>query len=331
MSALETFASHLGPYITRYLALKRALGRRYANERDIFMHLDRFLATNAHEERDLSPETFARWCATLTHLKPGVRRGRMRVVRNLCLFRQRSDPRCFVPDPSGFPQPHPAYRPYCFTEQDIVALLRATDDLGPHSRSPLRGEVLRLAVVLLFTAGLRRGELVRLTLGDYDPAEQTLQIRATKFHKSRLVPLSPDAAREMETYLCARRRLPHAADAPLLCSRRHGLRSYTGEGLCRALSRLFRRAGVLTPEGRPPRVHDMRHSFALTALRRWYRAGLDVQTKLPALAAYMGHVSIASTQYYLAYFEPFAEAASERFALHCESVLTSSTVDVGAP
>ena len=330
MSKPEAFESDLGPYIERFLALKQALGRCYKGERYILTQLDRFLITNAPDQPDLGPETFTRWSTTLAHLKTGTRRDRMRVVRNLCLYRQRSDPECFVPDPSGFPLPHPGHRPYCFTEQDIVSLLRAADELGPVSRSPLRGEVLRLAVVLLFTAGLRRGELVRLTLADYDPVERTLHIRDTKFHKSRLVPLSCDATREMEAYLRARRRLPHAADAPLLCSRLRGLRLYTGTGLSCALTRLFRRAGVCTPSGRPPRVHDLRHSFALNALRRWYQEGVDVQTKLPALAIYMGHVSIVSTQYYLAYFEPFAEAASTRFARHCEIFLATSTVDGGS-
>jgi integrase len=181
---------------------------------------------------------------------------------------------------------------------------------------------LRSAVVLFYTAGLRRGELVRLTLTDYDPAEQILRINATKFHKSRLVPLSRDAAHEMGIYLCSRRQLPYSADAPLFCSFRKGFRPYSGGGLGRALSKLFRDAGVLTQDGRPPRVHDLRHSFAVSALHRWYREGVDVQAKLPFLATYMGHVSISSTQYYLDFFEPLAEETSARFARHCESFFT---------
>jgi integrase len=245
----------------------------------------------------------------------------MHIARNLCLYRQRSEPDCFIPDPGGFPRPHQPRRPHLFTEQEILRVLEATDDLPPHAGSPLRQEVFRFAVVLLYTAGLRRGELVRLTLADYDPAERTLRIRATKFHKSRLVPLSPDAAREMEDYLQARRRLPYAADTPLLCNRSRGLRPYTGAGFAQGLRQLFRRADIKTTSGELPRVHDLRHSFAHQALLRWYRAGDDVQAKLPALATYMGHVSIVSTQHYLALLEPFAQEASARFARHCEPFL----------
>lgn len=85
---------------------------------------------------------------------------------------------------------------------------------------------------------------------------------------------------------------------------------------------MFQQTEIRTAEGRLPRIHDMRHSFAVQALCRWYRAGVDVQAKLPGLATYMGHVSIVSTQYYLTLLEPIVEAASERFAKHSESFLT---------
>jgi integrase len=84
---------------------------------------------------------------------------------------------------------------------------------------------------------------------------------------------------------------------------------------------LFRAADVRTAQGRIPRVHDLRHTYAVHALLRWYRAGVDVQAKLPALATAMGHVSIASTAYYLGFLEPVAQAASARFAQHCWAVL----------
>lgn len=322
------FTSVLGPVIQRYLALKQALGRHYASERATYAHLDRFLVAGAV---DMTAKTFLLWSATIGHLTPGVRRSWMRVVRNLCCYRRRSEPTCFVPDPSTFPQPHIPRRPHLFTDEQIVRLLHATDALEATSTSPLRREVFRLALILLYTAGLRRGEVVRLTMADYDDAEHTLMIRASKFHKSRLVPLSGDAVREMDRYLVARRRLPHASETPLLCCSRRGLRPYTGAGLGQGLRQLFRCAGLWTATGGLPRVHDLRHSFAHAALLRWYRAGIDVEAKLPALAAYMGHVSVISTQYYLSFFEPFAQSASERFARHCEPFLLPGAGEGGDP
>lgn len=321
MTSPRTLRSALGTVIADYLALKQALGRRFALESDVLTNLDCFLAAYGPDRTVLTPEAFASWCLTLAHLSPTSRRNYMRIVRNFCLYMRRRDPGCFVPDPATFPAPQPPRRPHIFSEREIVRLLHAADELPPHPASPLRGPMYRLAIVLLYTAGLRRGELVRLVLSDYDPIERTLLVRASKFHKSRLVALSSDASREIEAYLLARRRLPHDADSPLLVMSFRGLRACSGSGLGNCLRRLFHRAGLSTAFGRPPRVHDLRHTHAVHVLLRWYHAGLDVQAKLPALATSMGHVSVVSTAYYLALLDPVAEAASERFARHCAGLL----------
>ena len=117
----------------------------------------------------------------------------------------RTEPTCFVPDPSLFPHLHQPVQPYIFTEAEIDRLLQETDRLERPPESPLRPELFRLAITLLYTTGLRRGELLRMTTGDYEPRERTLLVRESKFHKSRLLPLSPDATHELEGYLQARR------------------------------------------------------------------------------------------------------------------------------
>ncbi len=204
---MTTFSSGLSASISSYLVLKRALGRQYAAEEWVLTHLDRFLAAR---RVDLVAETFAAWCLTLQHLASGTRRARMRIARNLCLYRRRSEPGCFVPDERLFPPVHQAVRPHIFTDSEIVRLLATARTLARPSNSPLGPENMRLAIVLLATTGLRRGELIRLTMGDYDPPQRTLAIRESKFHKSRLVPLSADTAREVEHLIeiRGRRRLP---------------------------------------------------------------------------------------------------------------------------
>jgi len=161
-------------------------------------------------------------------------------------------------------------------------------------------------------------------ISDYDAHEQALLVRRSKFHKSRVVALSTSTAVEMERYLRARRRLPHGVDAPLLVSNHGGLTAYSGAAVGVAMHHLFRIADIRTSDGRIPRTHDLRHTYAVHALLRWYRAGVDVQAKLPALAIAMGHVSIASTAYYLALLEPVAEAASARFARHSRRIIGAS-------
>jgi len=211
-----------------------------------------------------------------------------------------------------------------FTDEDIRRLLTAASALRASLTSPLRRENLRLAIVLLYTTGLRRGELVRLTVSDYDGDQRTLLIRESKFHKSRLVPLSPDGAGEIDRLLDLRQaqHLPLTPDSQLLWNRSRGGNAYTGAGLGHVLRTLFRSTQIRTEQGRVPRVHDFRHAFAITALLRWYRAGVDVQAKLPLLATYMGHVSVVSTAYYLQFVEPLAALASERFAHQCGALVT---------
>jgi len=330
MSPPAPFTSAIGPAIARYVVLKQALGRRYDTQRHRLVQLDRFLATRPVS--DLTAESFSAWCSSIEHLMPSGRRMRMQIVRQFCLYRRRSEPVCFVPDPSQFPPPQPRRRPHVFSEDEIARLLRAAGALRRWGASPLYRQVARLALVLLYTSGLRRGEIVRLTLGDYDPVEHVLLVRDSKFHKSRMVPLSKDAGREIVRYLEDRRRhgLPRGADAPLLLHR-HGssLTAYSGNGLRVLMRHLFQTAGVRTAAGRLPRVHDLSFTFAFHVLLRWYRTGADVQARLPALATYMGHVSILSTQYYLPILDAVAQEASERFDRHCARFLATAPDERG--
>ena len=316
-----TGSSLLAPTIGRYLTLKRALGRQYGMEERVLAHLDRFLVG---QHADLTGETFADWCLALQHLASGCRRARMRVVRNLCLYRRRHEPDCFVPDTRLFPPIHQAVRPHLFTEGEVGRVLAAARMKARTGNSPLGPENVRLAVVLFYTTGLRRREVTRLTVGDYDVREHTLLIRHSKFHKSRLVPVSAGTAREIEDLLETRRRqrFPVGPDSALLWNRTGSTGSYSGGGLGLTIRKLFRQAGIRTATGHLPRTHDFRHGFALTVLLRWYRAGIDVQTKLPLLATYMGHVSIMSTAYYLQFVKPLAAAASTRFAAACGALIT---------
>lgn len=311
----STFIIAMDAAIGAYLAHKRALGRRYATEERVLSSLRDFLAET--HAVDLDQPRFEGWCDRHRRLTANVRRSRQRIVRNFCLYRQRSDPDCFVPDLNSFPRPQPCRPPVLVEPEQIGRMLELATHLPPAPGSPLRPAVVRLAVVLLYTAGLRRGELLRLTLDDVEPRAGVLGIRESKFHKSRLVPLSPDARAELHRYLDQRLAPPFDARpaSPLLGNKWAGgrLRPYTGTGLRHAIQGLFDAAGVYGVDGRRPRVHDLRHSFALQALIRWYREGVDVQSRLPHLALYMGHVSIESTAYYLRWAPSLATLASERF------------------
>lgn len=299
--------------IAAFLAYQRALGRDYTQVEYVLRGVCRFLVH--FQAVDLDPALFERWCDSQRRLAANTRRGRQLMVRKFCLYRRRSEPACFVPHPAYFARPQPYRTPVLVAPQQVARMLSVATDLEPSSNSPLRPAVLRLAIVLLYTAGLRRGELLRLRLADVDAWAGILSIRESKFHKSRFVPLSPDARRELRRYLCVRLADPFDVrpTAPLLCNRSRGWRAYTGTGLSQGIHELFDRARVRDTDGRRPRVHDLRHAFAVQALLRWYRQGADVQANLPKLALYMGHVSIVSTAYYLRFVPAIAAVASSRF------------------
>lgn len=310
---MKTPTTPLAKAIAAFLAHQRGLGRNYTAVEYVLDAFRRFIV--AEKDKDLSASLYAKWCKNQRHLSPNTIRGRQYVVRKFCLYRQRTEPRCFVPAPV-FTKARPYIEPVLITEAQIASMLDVAHGLRKSSTSPLRSAVMRFAIVLLYTAGLRRGEIVRLRLADVDEQTGVLRISESKFHRSRLVPLSRDAHRELRQYL--RRRLVEPYDrrpvAPLLCNTHYGsCRGYTGAGLAQGLTKIFVQADVRDAEGRRPRVHDARHSFALQALARCYRRGDDVQTQLPRLALYMGHVSIVSTAYYLRFIPEIARLASERF------------------
>ena len=328
MTSLPTYRSCCGPDIRAHVERKQALGRQFLREAGILGDLDRFL--DAHGERDLTPDSFAAWALTLERLAPVSRRQYLRIARSLCLYRRRSDPSCFVPDPTGFPAAGPQRPALIFSEQQIRNLLSAADNLPATTCSPLLPAVYRQTITLAYASGLRCGELVRLTLGDCDLHQRTLLVRGSKGGKSRLVALSDSAAASTERYLAARCRFPHGPDAPLLAHGRDGSQRYTVRGIDLGFRRLFRDTAIVGVAGRPARLHDIRHTHAVHILLGWYRQGIDPRAKLPVLAASMGHVSLASTAYYLNLIEPVVRQAGERFADYARTIVAPPREDTHA-
>jgi integrase len=309
------FKSALRSAITQYLEFNFALGKQYKHEITTFKSLDRFLSQLPRASQDLTAETFLAWCHSQSELTPRVRRYRMLMIQKFCRYRRRTTPACFIPHSILFPPLSQTVTPYIFSESEVAQLMRAASDLQRRIYSPLRPEVVRLAIVLLYTTGLRIGELLRLVVGDFDPRDGTLLVRASKFHKSRILPLPQDVISEIEQHLEIRRRhnVSTCSATPLIWNRRQGGKAYTAWGLQCSLWALLDACNIRTRSGRRPRVHDFRHSCAVNALIRWYRSGADVTTKLPFLAAYLGHVSIISTYHYLHFVEPLRALASSRF------------------
>jgi integrase/recombinase XerD len=324
----QRFHSSLAASLQRFVDLKRTLGRRYAGEAAILSHWDDFLHRRYPEARKVRAAMFYGWAKKLSHLSPTVRRNWQRVLRNFLLFHTRAHAGTFSPDILTFPKPTPPQPPRLVSETEMALIIQSAHQLSPSSTNPLRAETIALGLMLLFCCGLRRGELLRLKLGDLDRDQRLIRIAFTKFHKSRLVPLDRTVADELEHYLQRRHRmkLPMTPDSFLLWSGRRWPEVYAGTSLSIVWRRRCFTVKVLDAHGRPPRLHDLRHSFALNALQRWYAEGADVQTKLHSLATYLGHVSPVSTHYYLQLTPELRQAASERFHQRFAALFTDGGV-----
>lgn len=314
------FHSGLANALGRYLSLRRALGRRYAGEEAVLRRWDDFLRQEFGKVRLVRPEMFHRWAETLPHLHPTVRRNHLRIVRNFLLFRARQHPNTFIPDLETFPKPSPHRPPRLVSVPEMARVLAAASKLPVSHQNALRPQTVRLALLLLFCCGLRRGELLRLQWKHCDLQEDVLQIEATKFHKSRLVPLSPSVAQALRHYQQLRRRR-NLAMQPCdrliwSCNPIAAETVYSAAALTHNWQFLCLMAGVLDERGRPPTLHALRHSFAVSRLELWYKAGKDLQSKLPHLATYLGHINPVSTHHYLHLTPELREAANRRFHEH---------------
>ena len=225
------------------------------------------------------------------------------------------------PLPSSEPKSPPRTPPYIYSHYELRRLFDpATVESSRRGAVQLDAMTFRTLLLLLYGAGLRFSEATGLTLADVDLAEGVLTIRATKFYKSRLVPIGPQLAKVLANYMPLRRRGGLAqGETSFLLANRDGTRlaSSTVQAAFDALRRIARVHGR-TSGCRVPRLHDLRHSFAVHSLTAWYRQGADVQRLLPVLSTYLGHSDLEGTKVYLSMTPELLQQASLRFARYAE-------------
>ncbi|HEU4390403.1 MAG TPA: tyrosine-type recombinase/integrase [Blastocatellia bacterium] len=315
---LPRYGSHLGPVMREHVRRMQTLGLRYQEDR--LLQFDRFLQLRPGAAKEdfwsLVREYSA--CAQLAAGK--LRRISLGYVLAKALNRAGS----FVVTPGR--DRHLAQevrrmrrRPYIYTVEEIQRLLEGARQYSPF-RAPLRPLTLYTMIVLGYCAGLRLGEIVGLELKDIDLVEGTIEIRDTKFFKSRRLPLSPSALAALQNYLEARRQsgAPISTDAPVFCHEKGGYNRVTAGMLLRQVIKL---AGLSGETGVRPRVHDLRHTMVVHRMTAWYREGINPQSRLPHLASYLGHKDIHSTLVYLTITEELLQRANERFRIAQPDVL----------
>lgn len=312
MSALK-LESCLAIQIQALVNLRRVSGTDYQSQAQMLGYFDRFLVKHGVSAPRITREITDAYQQSLSHLRLRVQQNRFSVVRQLCEYLARTDPLSYIPESQRTIRSDQVFQPHIYSPSEVQTLLAAASDLSP--RNSLRPETYRTLLGLLYTTGIRIGEAFGLNLEDFDQDEQRIYIAEGKFRKSRWVPLSASTGHELCRYAKNRLRMKlHSLDSPLFlnqCRRRlhHSTVNHT-------FRHLLKRCGLSHYKEQRPRIHDLRHTFAVHRLLAWYRDGQDVNARLPWLATYMGHVDIHSTQVYLRPTAELWEQVDRRFHKH---------------
>ncbi|HEY6343746.1 MAG TPA: tyrosine-type recombinase/integrase [Bryobacteraceae bacterium] len=312
---LPRFGSFLGNAMADHVGLMRSLGYRYDVNERILLRFDRFLQSHT----ELADNTLNQLIEAWVQSDPSPNRlwEAKRVGQLMLKAMRRLDPAAaIVPMSIEMCQPvrRELRRPYVYSDEEIQRLLNAALAF-PSPKAPLRPLSLYTMAVLAYCAGLRVGEIVRLTLADVNLQDGTIEIRETKFFKHRRLPLAAGVIAALKNYLVAREQAggPTNSDSGLFWNQKFG-RRYSYGGLCILLVDVLRRAGLKPATGRiGPRIHDLRHTMVGHRMRDWYKEGINPESKLPHLATYLGHRDIASTLIYLNLTPELLYEASERF------------------
>jgi len=312
MSALK-LQSPLAVDIQNFINLRRLSGTDYQSQAQLLGYLDRFLVEQQMSEPRISREITERYLESLSHLAPRTRYNRFCVLRQLCEYLARTDPEGYVPEPLKVIPSQGAHQPYIYQNSELLALLAAASKLPPENS--LRPYTYRTLLGVLYSTGIRIGEALALNLEHFHSEEQLLYIAEGKFRKARWVPLSASTCRVLEQYVRKRLQMrPRSLDSPLLLNQRS--RRLQRCTVNQSFRHLLRHCGIHHSKHTGPRIHDLRHTFAVHRLLAWYRDGQDVNARLPWLATYMGHVDVHSTQVYLQATPELIEQVDRRFHNH---------------
>jgi len=312
---LPDWGSVLGAAMREHIARMQSLGYRYEVQTRDLRRFDRFLQRRPELSAATLPQLLDAW----RHESPGLRhQWRVQQCGQILskALRRKDSTTPILPIEAGLHSRvvQQERQPYIFTEDEVQRLLEAARTFPSHN-APLRPIAVHAMVTLAYCAGLRLGEIVSLTLGDLDLDDGLIEIRDTKFFKSRRLPLAPGVMKVLHAYLDARAATgaPTTSEAPMWWSplRRCGYSYGSTEKL---LIGVMRRAGLKPALGRRgPRAHDLRHTFVAHRMMQWYQDGVDPQSRLPYLATYLGHKDIRSTLVYLNITPELLQQASERY------------------
>lgn len=304
--------STLRQAVQDYLEMRRGLGFKMLEASKALPDFVAFL--EQHRASYITQALALTWAQQPSHAQPAYWASRLTIVRGFARYCSATDPHTQIPAKGLLPFKPKRARPFFYSDDHIRSLLRAALRMNClRERGKLRPWVYYCLLGLLSVTGLRLGEVRNLELQDVDLKTAVLTIRGAKFGKDRFVPLHRSTCVVLATYIGKRQRhWEGRAVSPYLFVSSWGNRLDAGD-IHRTFYRLSREIGLRGPSDRyGPRIHDLRHRFAAMALLRWYRDGEDVERRLPFLSAYLGHVHVSDTFWYLSAWPELMQQAMTR-------------------
>ncbi|HUP23209.1 MAG TPA: tyrosine-type recombinase/integrase [Thermoanaerobaculia bacterium] len=302
--------SPLRQALVDYLAVRRALGYKLERAEKLLAQFLSYLE-DLGEER-LRTEAALAWATLPTGAHRSWSSYRLSVVRGFAAHLRTIDPATEVPPTDLLPWRPCRATPYLYSDQDVAALISAAATL----RTPHRVATYRTLIGLLAVTGMRVGEAIGLDCGDFDPINGLVIVRKGKFGKSRELPLHSSAVDALRHYLRRCDRPRAAANTSALLVSTAGTRLLYCNVQC-TFRQLVCRSGLeLRSTSCRPRLHDLRHSFAVHTVLDGYRSSGDMGARLPLLSTYLGHVDPGQTYWYLSAAPELLELAAGRLERH---------------
>ncbi len=290
----SAFAQDLKDFITH----KRAIGYRYATEAAILSRFDGFCSRYHGAEQLLSKELVTHWAERRAGESIGTLRIRLVPVRQFALYLHQLDREAYV-IPHRFLPPYRRYFPYIFTAKELAAFFARTDSCRRSARHPGRHLLMPVLFRLLYCCGLRVSEATKLKVKHVDLPTGVLTVYGGKFGKDRRVPMSEEMASRCRAYATR----VHAfadSDSYFFSSSSSSPRPLNVKTVYANFRKFLWDARISHGGvGKGPRLHDLRHTFAVHCLSRWVEEGKDLSAYLPLLKTYLGHTHFRETAYYL--------------------------------
>ena len=283
--------SDLDRHVRDYLQMRRALGFKLRREGQLLLQLAAYLEQAGAQH--LTTELALRWAQLPQNVAPINWAQRLGAARGFATYLKTIDPATEIPARGLLPASAPRPTPYLWSATDVARLLQATRELQP----PLRAATHETLFGLIASSGLRLGEALGLSRDGADLGEGVLTIREAKFGHTRLVPLHQTVTDALARYAQCRDRLcPQPRSTTFFVSSvGTALRDHA---VHRTFNQLTTALGLRTATTRP-RIHDLRHSFAVRTLINWHRAEVDIESRMSVLSTYLGHINPAGTYWYL--------------------------------